>query len=148
MQYLFTWHTAYTHTFAPAHCFIRLYSTNRNLYFCEQSAFQFTRMEVFKIVRKDLGICFYCPNQTHILDMKRLLAVLSQIASIISIFLFVRLEADNATDYVVSAILFVAVAGVFMSFIDTSIKTTKIFSFIDTNEKDINKSECWQPSNF
>lgn len=117
-------------------------SSNRIVYLCKENLhFLFFKMTFGNTIKKNLAMCFYDRNQTHVLDVNRLLAIIVAIFAIGSIFLFALLEAENARDYVISAFVFAAVFGIFISFIDTSIKTTKIFSLFDANEKIIEKSK-------
>lgn len=98
-------------------------------------------MELYRTVRMNLANCFYYPNQKRIFGTKRLLAIFLEVLAMISILFFILLEAENAMDYVTAGFLFVPAFGILISFIDTTIKTTKIFAMVDTSVKTIEKSE-------
>lgn len=101
-------------------------------------------MELFGIVKMNLAMCLFYPNQTHILDAKRLVVMIVGVLPIGSIALFILLEADEATHYVISVFSIVATFGIFISFVDTTIKTTMIFSLVDLNVRIIEKSKHHQ----
>lgn len=113
---------------------------------CKISADLFIKMEVFEIIKKKLALCLYYREQTQIFDMNRVLAILFGILPLCSLLLFTLFDADNATDYVMSAFLIVAGTGTLISFIDTTLKTAQIFSFIDRSAKIIEISKHCQPS--
>lgn len=102
-------------------------------------------MKLFKVAKKNLSMCLYYPNQAQIFDVKRLYAVMVQILVVISILLFAIFETNDITDYVISAYLIAAAFGISIAFIDTTLKTTKIFALIDLDVKVIKASKLWQP---
>lgn len=101
-------------------------------------------MDLFKLAKLNLAMCFFRRNQTQIFDVKRLLGILLGISTICSILLFVFFENNNVTDYVISAFLSVSALSIFISFIDTAFKTTQIFSLIDIMVDAIEKSNYCQ----
>lgn len=88
-------------------------------------------MEFIEIVKVKLATCFYYPNQTHVFSVQRLRVIFLGVFTILSQLLFVCLDADNMSDFVIAALIIESVTGTVISFVDTSLKTTKIFSTID-----------------
>lgn len=93
--------------------------------------------------KRNLATCLYYPNQTEIINVKRLFAIILGISPIVSISLFALFEADNPTDYVCAVYMIVVSFGTFVSFIDTTLKTAKIFSLIDLGVRIFRKSRNW-----
>lgn len=98
-------------------------------------------MEFGKTSKMNLTKCFYYPNQTHVFNSKRLLVALLGILAIGSNVLYVFRVAHDAMEYVISAFFIVTAIGIFVSFIDTSMKTAKIYSLIDFGVKIVRKSK-------
>lgn len=98
-------------------------------------------MELFETSKMNLATCFYYPNQTRIIDAKRLLVILVGILVIISTLLFILFESGNATGYVISAFTIVVMFSTLISFIDTAAKTTQIFALIDISVKSIKRGK-------
>lgn len=101
-------------------------------------------MEFFKISKINLSNCFFSPNQTHVFHAKRVVFILVGVLAIIQFLLLIFLETDNATEGVISGLFIVTTAGIVISFIDTALKTMKIFSLIDSCVKILKKSKHCQ----
>lgn len=102
-------------------------------------------MKVFKTIQMNLAMCFYQPNQTRIFDVKRLLVIFILISGIGSGVLFALFDADNTPDFVICTFVIVTKIGILISFIDTAIKTTEIFSLVDgiVNSIEISKPDIY-----
>lgn len=103
-------------------------------------------MKFFKAIEMNLAACFYYPNQTRMLIGKRLLGLVSGLLCVFANILFLIFDAGNAREYVISAFMLVTGAGICISFIDTCIKTTQIFSLVGGCVEAIEKGKHYQPS--
>lgn len=96
-------------------------------------------MEFYESIKIILAKCFYFPNQMHIFNMKRLLAILAGLFIVVTQFAFLFCDADSITEYVSSAYMTVSALGIFISLIDTTLKTETIFKLIDNDIEVITK---------
>lgn len=78
--------------------------------------------------KKNLHGCFYYRNDTHVFNVKRHQRTLPGISAIVQLLLFLHFEADNIKLYVICALISMSAIAIFSSFIDTSLKSTMIFS--------------------
>lgn len=101
-------------------------------------------MKIGKTLKTKLARCLYDRNQPQLFYMKRSLTIAYCYFGISLIILFVPFEANNVTEYVTSAFVSVASIGIVTSFIDTSIKSAKVFSLIDLIEKIVNSSKYFE----
>lgn len=98
-------------------------------------------MKFFATIKANFRRCLYYPNQPRIFSAKRLLASFAAFLTIGSHVLFLCYETDDIEEYVFSGYFITTFLGVFLSFIDTTLKTNKIFSAIDEFENAGNDSE-------
>ena len=101
-----------------------------------------TKLKLFKTVKLNLAKCLYFPNQTHLFNTKRLLALFAVFMGVVSFCLYLNYEADRVIEYVRSAYMTITFVGIFISLLSTISKTEVIFILIDTNiTKTIEESE-------
>lgn len=101
-------------------------------------------MALFKTIKIHLATCLYFPNETHIFNVKRLLATIAAFLVVVLYFAFLFYEADTVTEYVSSAYMTVATLGIFMSLIDTTFKTKTIFALIDNDLRKICRKSSYR----
>lgn len=94
-------------------------------------------MELFKLIKMNLAMCLYFPNQAHIFNKKRFLAIIVAFLLVVSHFIFLFYEANSATEHLSSAYMTVGTFGIFVSLIDTTFKTNTVFILIDVAIKEI-----------
>lgn len=94
-------------------------------------------MNLFKTSKINLAKCLYFPNQTRQCNIKRLLANLVAILTVVSHLLFLFFGAEGVTDYMIAGFWTTTILGVFGSYIHTTIETETIFTLIDCDINDI-----------
>lgn len=98
-------------------------------------------MKLFETIRENLARCFYDPNQSRLFNEKQSLAVVVLFGTVGSLVLFFIYVADDVVEYVSCAYFIIVGTGILVAFIDTILKTTKIFGLIACVEGIIEKSE-------
>lgn len=97
-------------------------------------------MTVFETIRKNLAMCLYYPNETHLFDKRRMVVIFVGFLVDASLLAFIVFEANSMEEYAFSAYFVTAFFGIFGSFIHTSTRTPTIFVIIDKDvEEEVNE---------
>lgn len=92
-------------------------------------------MIFFEKIKTNLRLSFYYPNRSENFDRKHLLITFAWFLNIVLNFIFLIYETESIDEYVSSAYLITTIIGIFLSYIDTTLKTATIFRLIDESEK-------------